>query len=82
MIYPQHVVDYEGSDIMISCTSDDPVIWTKNDGRIDVRHKIHKWSLILRSVTVNDSGIYYCHGTYNMSRKLFKDSVTVHIGGK
>ncbi len=74
-------MDYEGSGIKIECTSKHPVLWTKKDGSIDSRHIINKWSLILINVTMNDSGMYYCHGTYTRKYR-FKDSVMVHIGGK
>lgn len=80
MIDPQHVVSYEGGDIKITCKSDTPVEWTKKGSENIALSNVQAGRyLIMKNVTVRDSGKYYCFGTF--LNNSFSDVIDILIGG-
>ena len=82
-IYPRHIVSYVGSNILLYCESKDIVEW-KQKGKEHIipilRHEEYNDYLVMNNVTLEDTGTYYCFGSYNDS-SLFQDNVDVFIGG-
>ena len=64
----------EGEDTRFECESHTQVIWHYNDGHIPKNAKYHKNILVIKRVTLENSGHYTCRGVTETNQIFFAES--------
>ena len=82
VISPIHQVTYEGRAAYIKCQSTTVPKWTKK-GLPVPSGWIMGYTLVINLVSLDDSGVYTCHGTAdNKGAQKFKANSKLLVGGK
>ena len=82
VISPIHQVTYEGRAAYIKCQSTTVPKWTKNGLPVPSGLMVG-YTLVINLVSLDDSGVYTCHGTAdNKGARKFKANSKLLVGGK
>ena len=80
-IFPHIRLAYLCSTVTFTCYSNTPPIWWKDGLQINSAHPHLRRSIILRNVSISDSGTYYCMGK-KAKNQLFTASANLTVGSK